>query len=58
MNPREKLDLPAAVNAALAGELSGNWSLRWRMRLFFLLVSIQARKRLAPPIVFRDAPVR
>lgn len=56
MNPREKFDLPAAVNAALAGELSGNWSLRWRMRLFFLLVSIQARKPLAPRIVFRDAP--
>ncbi|MGZ5529952.1 MAG: NAD(P)/FAD-dependent oxidoreductase [Limisphaerales bacterium] len=54
MNPREKFDLPAAVNAALAGELAGNWSLRWRMRLFFLLVSIQARKRLAPAIVFRD----
>jgi flavin-dependent dehydrogenase len=58
MNPREKFDLPAAVNAALAGELSGNWSLRWRMRLFFLLVSIQARKPLAPRIVFRDDPVR
>jgi flavin-dependent dehydrogenase len=54
MNPREKFDLPAAVNAALAGELSGNWSLRWRMRLFFLLVAIQARKPLAPKIVFRD----
>lgn len=54
MNPREKFDLPAAVNAALAGELQGNWSLRWRMRLFFLLVSIQGRKRLAPRIVFRD----
>jgi FADH2-dependent halogenase len=58
MNPREKFDLPAAVNAALAGELSGNWSLRWRMRLFFLLVSIQARKPLAPRIVFRDEPMR
>jgi flavin-dependent dehydrogenase len=54
MNPRENFDLPAAVNAALAGELAGNWSLRWRMRLFFLLVKIQGRKRLAPPIVFRD----
>ncbi len=54
MNPREKFDLPAAVNAALAGEVHGGWSLRWRMRLFFLLVKIQGRKALAPRIVFKD----
>jgi FADH2-dependent halogenase len=54
MNPREAFSLPAAVNAALAGELQGDWSLRWRMRLFFLLVKIQGKKKLAPRIVFRE----
>jgi flavin-dependent dehydrogenase len=54
MNPREKFDLPAAVNAALAGELKGNWSLRWRMRLFFLLVKLQSKRPIAPRIVFRN----
>jgi flavin-dependent dehydrogenase len=58
MNPREAFSLPAAVNAALAGELEGDWSLRWRMRLFFLLVKIQGKKKLAPPIVFREQPAR
>jgi flavin-dependent dehydrogenase len=58
MNPREAFSLPAAVNAALAGELSGNWSLKWRMRLFFLLVKIQERRKIAPPIMFRDQSVR
>ena len=52
LEPREKWDLPAAVNAALAGELYGNWSLRWRMRLFFLLVKLQGRRPFLPRIRF------
>jgi flavin-dependent dehydrogenase len=52
LEPREKWDLPAAVNAALAGELKGNWSLRWRMRLFFLLVKLQSRRPFLPRIRF------
>ncbi|MBI5801832.1 MAG: tryptophan 7-halogenase [Verrucomicrobia bacterium] len=52
LEPREKWNLPAAVNAALAGELSGRWAIRWRMRLFFLLVKLQARRPLVPRIRF------
>jgi flavin-dependent dehydrogenase len=52
LEPREKWDLPAAVNAALAGELKGSWSLRWRMRLFFLLIKLQARRPFLPRIYF------
>jgi hypothetical protein len=47
-HPREKFHLVSAVNAALAGELDGGWRIRWRMRLFFLLVKIQARFSLVP----------
>jgi flavin-dependent dehydrogenase len=52
LEPREKWNLPAAVNAALAGELQGNWPLRWRMRLFFLLVKLQGRRPFLPRIRF------
>jgi flavin-dependent dehydrogenase len=52
LEPREKWDIPAAVNAALAGELHGDWRLRWRMRLFFLLIKLQARRPFLPRIRF------
>ncbi len=55
LEPRAKWGLAAAVNAVLAGELEGGWKLRWRMRLFFLLVRLQARFPLVPRISF--APV-
>lgn len=54
MEPREKWDLPSAVNAALAGELNGNWSLRWRMRVFFWLIKLQGRRPFLPKIVFQS----
>jgi FADH2-dependent halogenase len=46
--PREKFHLASAVNAILAGELEGGWKLRWRLRLFFLLVKFQKRWPLVP----------
>jgi FADH2-dependent halogenase len=52
LEPRAKWDLAAAVNAILAGELEGGWKLRWRMRLFFLLVRIQGRFPLVPRLSF------
>jgi FADH2-dependent halogenase len=52
LEPREKWDLPAAVNAALAGELNGDWSLRWRMRVFFWLVKLQGKRPFLPKITF------
>jgi len=52
LEPREKWSLPAAVIAALAGDLTGRWAIRWRMRLFFWLVRIQAVRPLVPRIRF------
>jgi flavin-dependent dehydrogenase len=52
MQPRHKLHLPSAVTALLAGELEGGWAVRWRMKLFFLLVKFQARWPLVPKISF------
>lgn len=55
LEPRAKWDLAAAVNAILAGELEGGWRLRWRMKLFFLLVRLQARFPLVPRLTFAPA---
>jgi FADH2-dependent halogenase len=52
LQPRNHHDLPSAVNAVLAGELEGGWSLRWRLRYFFLLVKLQKRWPLVPHISF------
>jgi flavin-dependent dehydrogenase len=52
LEPREKFNLASAVNAVLAGELEGGWSMRWRMRLFFWIVKFQARWPLVPRISF------
>jgi flavin-dependent dehydrogenase len=52
LRPGKHLDLPSAVNAVLAGELDGGWSLRWRLEYFFLLVKIQSHFKIVPPIFF------
>jgi len=56
LEPRAKWGLAAAVNAVLAGELEGGWRLRWRMRLFFWLVRLQARRPFMPRISFAPGP--
>ena len=50
LEPRDKFSMPAAVNAMLAGDVEGGWHLRWRLRLFFLIVKLQARYPLLPRI--------
>jgi flavin-dependent dehydrogenase len=52
LEPRNRFNLPSAVNAVLAGELEGGWAMRWRMRLFFWLIKLQARWPLVPRIRF------
>ncbi len=53
LEPREKFNLASAVNAVLAGELEGGWAMRWRMRVFFWIVKLQARWPLVPRISFK-----
>jgi flavin-dependent dehydrogenase len=52
MNPRDKFNLPSAVTALLAGELEGGWKIRWRMKIFFWLVKLQAKFPLVPRLSF------
>lgn len=57
LQPRNHADLPAAVNAVLAGELEGGWRLFWRLHYFYWLVKLQARwGTIVPRLSFR--PVR
>jgi flavin-dependent dehydrogenase len=51
-SPQEHFHLASAVNAILAGELNGGWALRWRMRLFFLLIRLQGRFPIVPRASF------
>lgn len=52
LQPRGFANLPSAVIAVLAGEVEGSWSLRWRLKLFFLLVKLQKHWPLVPRISF------
>lgn len=56
MEPRAKWGIAAAVNAVLAGEVNGGWSIWWRMRAFFWLVRLQGRHPFMPRIPF-DGPI-
>jgi len=52
MEPRNRLQIPDAIVAILAGELEGGWKLDWRRKLFFLLVKAQAKWPIVPRISF------
>ncbi len=52
MEPRNKWSLASAVLAVLAGELEAGWQIHWRMRLFFWLVRLQAKRPFMPRISF------
>ncbi len=58
LRPGNHLDIPSAVNAVLAGELEGGWSLRWRIEYFFLLVKIQRYLPIVPRIFFGPRKAR
>ncbi|MBI3191071.1 MAG: tryptophan 7-halogenase [Pedosphaera parvula] len=52
LEPRPKWNLPAAVNAVLAGETKGGWSFWWRLQVFFWIVRVQRFWALVPRISF------
>jgi len=56
LRPNHRFDIPASVNAVLAGDLEPGWRIRWRLALFFLLVRIQKHFPLAPRLDFTSAP--
>lgn len=52
MEPRERLSMPSAITALLAGEVEGGFKIQWRLWLFFQLVKLQKRFGIVPRLNF------
>lgn len=48
LNPRDRFQIPPAVNAVLGGNIGESFAIRWRMEVFYLLVRLQKRWALCP----------
>jgi len=55
-HPTAKFQLPAAVNAVLAGNINGGFSIWWRMQLFYLVVYLQKFATLCPRLTLSPSP--
>lgn len=51
-NTPQKLKLPQAINSALAGRMTSNWAIKWRLRYFFIVVAIQKYIPLLPRVTW------
>ena len=50
LNPTERLQIAAAVNAVLAGNEGGCFAIKWRMWVFYFFVRAQHFFALSPPL--------
>jgi flavin-dependent dehydrogenase len=55
-HPTARFQLPAAVNAVLAGNINGGFSIWWRMQLFYLVVYLQKFATLCPRLTLTPKP--
>jgi flavin-dependent dehydrogenase len=55
-HPVDHFQLPATVNAVLAGNLGNTFSIWWRMELFYLVVFLQRFFPLCPRVPLDPAP--
>lgn len=55
-HPTARFQLPAAVNAVLAGNIDGGFSIWWRMQLFYLVVFLQKFATLCPRLTLVPSP--
>ncbi len=54
--PAKRFDLPGAINAVLAGNITGGFAIWWRMQLFYLVVFLQRFAPLCPRLSFDPSP--
>jgi flavin-dependent dehydrogenase len=54
-SPTTRFDLPGAINAVLAGNIAGSFSIWWRMQLFYLVVFLQRFAPLCPRLTLAVA---
>jgi flavin-dependent dehydrogenase len=57
-HPTSHFQLPAAVNAVLAGNINGGFAIWWRMQLFYLVVFLQKFAALCPRLTLVPSPKR
>ncbi|HSI15854.1 MAG TPA: NAD(P)/FAD-dependent oxidoreductase [Chthoniobacter sp.] len=57
-SPTRHFQLPQAVNAVLAGNISGGFAIWWRMQLFYLVVFLQKFATLVPRLTLTPAPAK
>ncbi len=55
-SPAKRFDLPAAINAVLAGNITGSFAIWWRMQLFYLVVFLQRFLPLCPRLCLAATP--
>jgi flavin-dependent dehydrogenase len=55
-SPVAPLQLPGAVNSILAGNITGGWSIWWRLQVFYLVLFVQRYFPLVPRLDFRARP--
>jgi geranylgeranyl reductase family protein len=55
-HPTARFQLPAAVNAILAGNVHGGFAIWWRMQLFYLVVYLQKFATLCPRLTLVPNP--
>jgi FADH2-dependent halogenase len=51
--PTPRFELAGAINAVLAGNISGGFAIWWRMQLFYLIIRLQRRWSLCPRLTLR-----
>jgi flavin-dependent dehydrogenase len=56
-SPVAPLQLPGAVNSILAGNITGGFSIWWRLQVFYLVLFAQRYFPLVPRLDFRARPV-
>ncbi len=55
LNPQEIFQIVPAVNAVLAGNLGGDFALRWRLWLFHAIVAVQKFVPLSPRLAIHNS---
>ncbi len=55
-SPTNRFDLAGAINAVLAGNITGSFAIWWRMQLFYLVVFLQRFVPLCPRLALHSPP--
>jgi FADH2-dependent halogenase len=57
-SPTRRLDLAGAINAVLAGNITGGFAIWWRLQIFYLIIALQRRWTLCPRLTLKPTNER